>query len=127
VTAFLPKSVQPPPAAGPPTGRAPVVKVPRRVTTKALARAKGVPIEVKVARAGKIKLSGTVPARILRRKGRPVLVAKGSAAAKRAGTVTVRLRLTPAARKKPNRLKGARMTLRVSHRGHSAIKRFKLR
>jgi hypothetical protein len=104
-----------------------VATVPRRVTTNALASAKGVPIKVKVARAGKVKISGTVPARILRRRGRPVVVATGSTTAQRAGTVTVRLRLRAAARKNRNRLKGARMTLRVSHGGLSTTKRVTVR
>jgi hypothetical protein len=125
---FLPAPPPPPTGGGSPTGGAkPVATVPRRVTTGALAGAKGVPIKVKVARAGKVKLSGTVPAKSLGRKGKPVVVATGSGTAKRAGTVTVRLRLTAAARKKPKRLKGARMTLRVSHGGLVTIKRMKLR
>ena len=94
--------------------------LPKKVKTKALAGAKGVPIKVKVARAGKVKLSGTVPAKILSRTGKPVVVATGSAIAKRAGTVTVKLRLTAAARKKQKRLKGARMTLRVSQGASAA-------
>jgi hypothetical protein len=116
-----------PSGGGATEGAAPVATVPRRVRTTALAAAKGVPIKVKVARAGKVKISGTVPARILRRKGRPVVVATGSATARRAGTVTVRLRLTAAARKQRKRLKGARMTLRVSQGGLSASKRVTLR
>lgn len=51
-----------------------------------------------------------------RQRGRPVVAATGSATAKRAGKVTVRLRLTSAARNKRTRLIGARMTLRVSQR-----------
>jgi hypothetical protein len=137
VTPFLPPSAQPPaadPPTGPPTSGPPrtggashVTTVPRKVTTKALASTKGVPIKVKVTRAGKIKISGRVPAKTLGRKGKPVVVATGSAAAKRAGTVTVRLRLTATARKRRNRLKGARMTLRVSHGGLSTTKRVTLR
>jgi hypothetical protein len=120
VAPFLPAAPPaPPPTGGSPSGGAkPVATVPRRVTTKALARAKGVPIKVRVAGAGKIKLSGKVGRRV---------VATGSATAKRAGTVTVRLRLTAAARKKPKRLKGARMTLRVSHGGLTVTKRVRLR
>ena len=129
IARFLPPV--PPPTGGggpPPTGGStPVATVPRRVTTTALAGAKGVPIKVNVAGAGKVRISGTVPARTLRRSGRPVVVATGSATARQAGTVTVKLRLTAAARKKPKRLKGARMTLRVSHGGLTAIKRIKLR
>jgi hypothetical protein len=130
VARFLPPSAPPPPptgGGGPTGGAAPVATVPRRVKTTALAGAKGVPIKVDVAGAGKVRISGTVPARTLRRRGKPVVVATGSATARRAGTVTVRLRLTAAARRKPKRLKGARMTLRVSHGGRTAIKRVKLR
>jgi hypothetical protein len=130
VAAFLPAPppARPPTGGPPPTGgAAPVVTVPRKVTRTALARAKGVPIKVKVARAGKVKISGTVPARILRRRGRPIIVATGSATAKRAGTVRVRVRLTAAARKQRKRLKGARMTLRVSQGRLSTTTRVRLR
>jgi hypothetical protein len=97
------------------------------VTAKALAAAKGVAIKVKVTRAGKVKLSGTVAAKVMRRRGKAVVIATGSALAKRAGTVTVRLRLTSAARKQKKRLKGARMTLRVTQGALSSTKRIKLR
>ena len=124
VAAFLPTAGQPP-TGGPPS-RALLAIVPRRVTVKALARAKGVPIKVRVARKGKVKVSGSVPAKVLR-SSRSIVVAKGSTTAKRAGTVTVRLRLTNAARKKRSRLKGARMTLRVTQGRLSTTKRFRLR
>ena len=67
-----------------------------------------------------------MPAKVLS-GSRSIVVANGSATAKRAGTVTVRLRLTNAARKKRSRLKGARMTLRVTQGRLSTTKRFKLR
>ena len=129
VAAFLPTSGGPPPG-GPPSGgspsRAPVATVPRKVTVKALAGPRGVPIKVKVAHAGKVKIAGRVPAKVLR-SSRSVVVATGSKTAKGAGTVTVRLRLTTAARKKRSRLKGARMTLRVTQATLSTTKRFRLR
>ena len=130
VAAFLPASGQPP-AGGPggpggPGSGALVATVPRKVTVKALARAKGVPIKVKVARAGKVSISGSVPAKVLR-SSRSIVVAKGSKTAKRAGTVTVRLRLTTAARRKRSRLKGARMTLRVTQGRLKTTKRVTLR
>jgi hypothetical protein len=131
VAAFLPTSGGPP-SGGPPSGgpgspsKAPVATLPRKVTVKALARAAGISIKVKVSRAGKVKISGSVPAKVLT-SSRSVVVATGSATAKRAGTVTVRVRLTKAARKKRSRLKGARMTLRVSQGNLSTTKRFKLR
>jgi hypothetical protein len=128
IAAFLPASAQPP-GGGPPTGGggAPLVTLPKTLTAKALASRRGIAIKVKVARAGKVKLSGTVPAKVLRRKGKPIVVATGSTTAARAGTVTVRLRLTSAARKKRNRLKGARMTLRVTQGGASTTKHVTLR
>ena len=131
VAAFLPAAGQPgggPGSEGPGSGGpgAPVATVPRKVTTKALASAKGVPIKVKVVRAGKVKVVGSVPAKVLT-SSRSIVVATGSTTAKRAGTVTVRLRLTSAARKKRSRLKGARMTLRVTQGRLSTTKRFKLR
>ena len=134
MAAFLPTSAQPPtgdppagdpPAGGPPSGPL-AATVPRKVTVKALARAKGVLIKVKVALAGKVKISGSVPAKVLR-SSRSVVVATGSTTANRAGTVSVRLRLTTAARKKRSRLKGARMTLRVTQGRLSTTKRFTLR
>jgi hypothetical protein len=132
MAAFLPASGQPPgggpPTGGPPAGGAgaPVAILPKRVTAKALAGAKGVPIKVRVARAGKVNVKGSVPAKVLK-SSRSVVVAAGSASAKRAGTVTVRLRLTKAARKKRSRLKGARMTLRVTQGGLSTTKKLTLR
>ncbi len=130
MAAFLPAS-GPPPGGGPPSGTppasgAPRAIVPRRVTARALASRRGVPIKVKVARAGKVKILGSVPAKVLS-GSRSVVVAAGSATAKRAGTVTVRLRLTRAARRKPSRLKGARLTLRVTQGRLSSTKRLTLR
>jgi hypothetical protein len=129
IAAFLPASAQSPgaPTGGGGSGKAPVATLPKRVTAKALSGARGIAIKVKVARAGKVKLSGTVPAKILRRRGKPVVIATGSTTAKRAGTVTVRLRLNATARKKLKRLKGARMTLRVSQGGLSTTKHITLR
>jgi hypothetical protein len=134
VAAFLPTSGQPLPGGpqpggplpGGPNSGAPVATVPRKVTVKALAGANGLPIKVNVSRAGKVKVSGSVAAKVLS-GSRSIVVATGSATAKRAGTVTVRVRLTKAARRKRTRLKGARMTLRVTQGRLSTTKRFKLR
>ena len=141
VAAFLPKPPPtpppgggsphrgPPPNVGPPKtgGTRLVATVPRSVTATALAGTKGMPIKVTVTRAGMVTISGTVPARILRKKGKPVVVVTGSAFAKRAGTVTVIVRLTAAGRKQRKRLKGAPLTLRISHGGLSTTKRVTLR
>jgi hypothetical protein len=141
VCAFLPSLAQPPtmgppPSGSPPAGRPgggakdgakPRMTVPKMVAIKALASAKGVPVKVEVAGPGKVTISGSAPARVLGRKGGPIAVATGSATARDGGTVTVRLRLTAAASRKPNRLKGAPVTLRVSHGGLSTTKAITLR
>jgi hypothetical protein len=97
------------------------------VTTKALGSAAGLGVRVRVAAAGKVTITAAVPAARLRRKGKPVVIARGSATARRAGSVMVRLRPTVAARKHLKRLKGARMTLRISHGTGITIKRATLR
>ena len=66
-----------PPGPGGPGAAAPVVTLPAKVTAKALAKARGVPVKVKVAGPGTISVRGTVPARRLGRRGNPVVVAKG--------------------------------------------------
>ena len=128
VASFLPApAASPTPAAGPTSPAAvpgagapgatallaPVVTLPKKVTAKALAASSGIPVKVKVSSAGKVSISGTVPARRLGRRGKPVVVATGKGVARTAGTVTVRLRLTTAGRKGVRRLKGARLTLRI--------------
>jgi hypothetical protein len=139
VNAFLPASTpggtQPggTPAGNPPTGSsptstaAPKALLPGKLTTKALGAARGLAVKVKVAAAGKVKLVATVPAARMGRKGKPVVIATGSKTAARAGTVTIRLRLTAAARKRLKRLKGARMTLRTTQGGRSTSRKLTLR
>ena len=92
------------------------------MTAKALAALGGVAVKVKVSRAGKVSISGTVPARRLGRRGKPVVVATGKAVARAAGTVTIRLPLTAVGRKRVRRLKGARLTLRIAQGSRSTTK-----
>jgi hypothetical protein len=133
VAAFLPKPPPSSPPPPPPAATAPAprptlaVKLPKRLTAKALARARGVAIKVKVSRPGKISIKGTVPARRLGRRGKPVVVATGKRVARAAGTVTVRLRLNTLGRKRVHRLKGARLTLRVVQGSRSTKKVVRLR
>ena len=141
VAAFLPKpppAQSSPPPSGTPgspgspgtpgtTSAAPVVALPRKVTARALASARGIKVRVKVAGAGRITVTGTVPARRLRRRGKPIVVVRGSGTASAAGTVTIRLRLTPAARKQARRLKGARLKLRIVHGSRGVTKTIVLR
>jgi hypothetical protein len=139
VNAFLPASPpagpQPgsPPAGGSPAPgsttkpAAPRAILPGKVTTKALGAARGLAVKVRVAAAGKVKLVATVPAARMGRKGKPVVIATGSKTAARAGTLKIRLRLTTAARKRLKRLKGARMTVRVTQGGRSSSRKVTLR
>ena len=140
VTAFLPPAPpgsQPPPATQPPAGSPPPggttnpapprAILPAKVTTKALGAARGLTVKVQVAAAGKVKLVATVPAARMGRKGKPVVIATGSTTAVRAGTVKVALRPTAAARKRLKRLKGARMTVRVTQGGRSTTRKVTLR
>jgi hypothetical protein len=116
-----------PATGGGAAGAAPVSTLPARVTIKALGSAAGLGVKVRVAAAGKVTITATVPAARLGRKGKPVVIARGSATARGAGTVTVRLRPTTAARKRLKRLKGARVTLRISHGARTTTKSVTLR
>jgi len=107
---------------------APLLTIPAKLTARALAASKGVGFKVKVARAGKLTVTATVPASRMGRTGtRAVVVATGSKGATKAGTVIVRLRFTVAARKRVKRLRGARLKLRVVQAGRATTKSVTLR
>jgi hypothetical protein len=131
VARFLPKPPTTPPPAAPGPGAlraaAPVMTLPAKVTVKALAASRGVSVKVKVSGPGKVSITGTVPARRLGRRGKPVVVATGKGVARAAGTMTIRLRLTAVGRKHTRRLKGARLTLRIVQGSRSATKVVRLR
>ena len=101
--------------------------LPKRLTAKALAGSRGVAVKVRVSGPGKVSIKGTVPARRLGRRGKPVVVATGNRIARAAGTVTIRLRLTTVGRKRVRRLKSARLTLRIVQGSRSATKVVRLR
>jgi hypothetical protein len=134
VAAFLPK----PPAGTPSAPAGPtapiatgphalVVKLPAKLTAKALAASRGAAVKVTVGGPGTVSIRGTVPARRLGRRGKPVLVATGKRVARTAGTVTIRLRLNTVGRQRVRRLKGARVTLRITQGSLSSTKIVKLR
>ena len=106
----------------------PSSRLPRVLDTFAevsLAGSRGVALKVKVSGPGKVSIKGTVPARRLGRRGKPVLVATGKRIARAAGTVTIRLRLNSVGRKRVRRLKGARLTLRIvqgSRKGKKVVR-----
>jgi hypothetical protein len=130
VSAFLP----PPPPAPPPAAPAPPpppppaptrlsVTAPARAPLTALAGPAGLRLPVTAPAAGRVSGVGTVPARRIGLRGtRAVRVITGSALARQAGPVTLRLKLTPAGRAAVRRLKGARVTLRVTF-GRAVVSR----
>jgi hypothetical protein len=110
-----------PPAGGggpaPSTGATPPtisLTLPSKLKATALTSRKGFTVEVRVPAAGKVTVTGAVPASKLGMKGsKPVTVVSGSATAKRAGAVRIKLRATAKARRSAKRLRGAKLTLRV--------------
>ena len=105
---------------------APTATVPTRVTRSALT--KGLAIKVKTATAGKVTLTATVPAKALGRKGKKaVVVATGSATAKAAGTITVKLKFNATGRKQLKRLKGKKATLKIAQGTRSTTKTITIR
>ena len=103
------------------------MKLPGKPDREGAARPRGVAVKVRVSGPGKVSIRGTVPARRLGRRGKPVVVATGKRIARAAGTVTIRLRLTTVGRKRVRRLKGARLTLRIEQGSRSTTKVVRLR
>ena len=103
------------------------MKLPAKLTAKALAARRGVALKVKVSGPGKVSITGTVPARRIGRRGKPVIVATGKRVARAAGTVTIRLKLNSIGRNRVRRLKGARLTPRIVQGSRKTTKVVKLR
>jgi len=91
-------------------GTAPIVTAPPK-TVKASALAAGLPISVKVTKAGTVTAVGKVGAQV---------VAKGTSQAKRAGKVTLRLKATKAWSKRLGQLAGKTLKITVTGPGGSA-------
>jgi hypothetical protein len=100
---------------GPAGGAAakPVATLPARIRARALRR--GVAVRVKVAAGGAVGAVGRVGGKV---------VARGKTRAKRAGTVTLRLKAT---RKRPARLRGKTLVIRVTAGGATTTVKRKLR
>lgn len=98
-----------------------------RLTAKAVASRAGVPVDVGVPRAGVVSVRVTVPAKRLRKRGSPVLLAAGKGTAKAAGALRVRVRGTARARRSLRRLRGATVTVKVTQSGTSSSRKVTLR
>jgi hypothetical protein len=119
----------PSPGGGPQpsTPGAPAVTLPGKITTKVLASKAGFALKVDVTGAGPITVTGSVPASKLGRRGKkPVVVATGKGTATRAGRIVIRLRLNATGRRNLRRLRGARLTLKVTQAGRTTTKTAKL-
>ena len=78
------------------------------------------------AGAGKVTITATVPAKAMGKKGKPIKVATGSANATGTGNVTVKLKLTSAAKKRLKKLKGTKLTLKITQNGRATAKTVKV-
>jgi len=134
------------PAGG---GTPPAAAAPKRLTFRLAGKAtraafaKGLTLKVAAAKAGRIDASASVPAkaaRKLRLRGKArasaveggiaasgVVVARGSARAKGAGTVSVRLRPTKAAKRAAKRMRKVKLTIRISQPGAAGSGKVTLR
>ncbi len=102
--------------------------LPAKRTVLALAGSGGLALKVSAPAAGKVTVTGSVIARRLGLKGvKPIVVATGSASAKAAGTLTVRLRLKKTARKYRARLRGATLVIKITQGGRTTRKSVTLR
>ncbi len=107
---------------------APTATIPSAgLSAAALTAAKGLGVKLTVRRAGKVTLRLTVPAKALGRKGKAIVIATGSANATKAGTITVKLKRTTAARGKAKRLRKARATLSITQAGRTTTRTVRLR
>jgi len=102
------------------------VKTPKTATIRVLAAA-GLALPVTAPAAGVITVTGSVPAKRVGRRGAPVVVAKARAKAGGAGTVKMRLRLTPVGKTLRARLKGAPMSVRITQGRKTLTRRIVLR
>ncbi len=117
-----------PPVPSPGTSGPLSVTTPARGAAAALAGFAGLALKINVPAAGKVTVTGSIAAKRLGLKGgKAIVVATGSARAKKAGAVSVRLKLTKKARRYRKRLKGATLVLRITQGGRTITKSVKLR
>lgn len=100
---------------------APSFTVPSKgLSATALTSSAGLSFKVTVRRAGKVSVKLTVAPKVLGRKGtKAITIATGSATAKKAGSLTVKLKRTSAAKGKAKRLRKKKGTLTVTQAGRS--------
>jgi hypothetical protein len=102
------------------------VKLPGKVTTKALS--KGIPLTVTAPATGKVVATGKVPGKKAgKRKNTATTVATGSATAKKAGAVKVTLRLVKAQRSRARKLRGATLSVQLTQGKATQTVKVKLR
>ncbi|MBJ7521398.1 MAG: hypothetical protein JHC84_16985 [Solirubrobacteraceae bacterium] len=104
------------PSTGP-AAAAPRVTAPGKLKTSLL-RTTGAPISVTVSRPGKVVATLA--------SGR-VVIARGTATARKAGKLTVKLKATKAGKSRLRRLKGKKATLKVTAGGRTATSKVTLR
>lgn len=119
----------PPPTPTPPPA-APVITVtppPAKGAFAALGSRAGLPVTVGVPAAGRVTVTATVPAARLGLKGKPIVVASGSARPKAKGKVKLRLKLNAKGKRYRKRLRGVTVTLRITQNGVTTTRTLRLR
>ena len=112
----------PAPPAGARRPAAPAVSVPK--SAKASALKTGLTLRATVAAAGRISLSLSVSSKTLGLKGKAkqIVIASASATAKSAGTLKIELTAKKSYKKRLSRLKGKKLTLKISFAGTTTTK-----
>ena len=87
----------------------------------------GTTIQVAVGKAGKVTVTVTVPARSVGRKGAPVVIAAGTATAKSAGQLAVKLKPTKLGKKLKSKLRRKRVKIVIKSGGKATTKTITLR
>jgi len=123
-TTTTPGGTTPPPG----TTTAPLAAtLPTRATVAAL-KGTGLAVKVTVKQAGRVTAKGSVPGtRVGRRSKTPVVVATGAATATKAGTITIKLKLSKAFRKRAKKLKGTKLTVRITQGTRTVTRTLTLR
>ena len=107
-------------------GAAPVAAVPAGLAAGTLGSS-GTTIQVAVGKAGKVTVTVTVPARSVGRKGAPVVIAAGTATAKSAGQLAVKLKPTKLGKKLKSKLRRKRVKIVIKSGGKATTKTITLR
>jgi hypothetical protein len=111
----------------PAPGKPPVVQTPTSLKASTLVGAKGTSLTIAVGKAGAVKVTVTVSAKSVGRKGKAIVISTGNAKPSKAGQLVVKLKPTKLGKKLKKKLRGKKVTIVVTSGGKSTRTRVKLR